>query len=62
MKVSVVIEAVSWENRTAKVGNEWAKVADNLNLKQLRVKKKHVLEVVDNLSGRKEIVKIYVIE
>lgn len=59
MRITIKPTAVSWRHRTVQVCNEWARVADSINLLQIRVGQEHEVEITTALDGNKVIERIH---
>lgn len=57
-KKTVLIKAVSWKNRRAKVVNQWLPIYEDVNLKSIEVNKHHDVELEQNLDGEWVIMKV----
>lgn len=57
-KKTIVIKAVSWKNKRAKVVNQWLPIYEDVNLRAIEVGKEHAVELEKNLDGEWVIMKL----
>jgi hypothetical protein len=58
MSTTIVIRAVSWKNRRAKVVNQWLPIYEDVNIRALEVGQAHEVELEKNLDGEWVIMKV----